>query len=82
MQRMEGIGSILKETSCSFVKSVTYPDTVTVKARCSGIRTSSFSMEFVLSGQDGETAALGTSVTVIFDYNSKSKHPMPSYNFV
>lgn len=77
MQSETGVGSILKETSCSFKKPVRYPDTVSVGARCVGLSTSSLSLEYLLEGEKAGVAATGTSVTVVYDYKAGTKAPLP-----
>ena len=69
----KGVGPILAETSCRFIKPMFYPDTITVGARIESIGKTSFIMEYVaVSDRDG-LAATGEARMVIYDYNNSKK---------
>ncbi|MHA1215515.1 MAG: acyl-CoA thioesterase [Candidatus Hodarchaeales archaeon] len=73
-----GIGPILVNTSCNFLKPIYYPDTVLVATRVISIRNTSFEMDYLLfSKKTNKLSATGKAVLVIFDYNDKNKVKIP-----
>jgi acyl-CoA thioester hydrolase len=73
MQRMktERVGPILARTSCDYRRPVAYPDTVTVKTRCTRVGGKSFDMAYeVTSHALGGVCATGDCVIVMCDYKS------------
>jgi acyl-CoA thioester hydrolase len=74
-----GVGPILAETSCKFIKPVFYPDTITVGARTKSIGKTSFIMEYcAVSDRDG-IAAIGEARMVIYDYHAMKKTEIPPH---
>ncbi len=78
MIKETGIGPILAATSCSFIKPLTYPDTITVYAKVIKIGTSSFVMEYVIESEKIGIAAKGEGVIVTYDYQKSEKVPIPA----
>jgi acyl-CoA thioester hydrolase len=75
----KGVGPILAETSCRFMKPVFYPDTITVGARIKSIGKTSFIMEYcAVSDRDG-VAATGEARMVIYNYNISEKTEIPAH---
>jgi acyl-CoA thioester hydrolase len=74
-----GVGPILAETSCRFIKPVFYPDTLTVWARITSRGTTSFIMEYRVESDSVGLAATGEARLVIYDYHAKKKTKIPPY---
>ena len=67
----ERVGPILARTSCDYLQPVAYPDTVTVRTRCTRLGNSSFDMAYeVVSSALGKVCATGDAVIVMVDYNT------------
>ena len=71
------IGPVMAFSSCSYFKSLTYPDTITVGVRVRELKTTSFVMEFVIESGKSGRAALGETVIVIIGYGTEEKVPIP-----
>ena len=77
MERM-GVGPILASTSCRFKFPLTYPDTVSVGTRISGLEESQFVMEYrIASRRHARIAAEGEGLIVCYDYREKRRAPIP-----
>ena len=75
----KGIGPILAETSCKFIKPVFYPDTLTIGARITSIGKTSFIMEYAAVSDDVGLAATGEARMVIYDYLAMKKTEIPEH---
>ncbi|MBV1858565.1 MAG: acyl-CoA thioesterase [Nannocystaceae bacterium] len=74
----DGCGPILAQTSCTFLKPVSFPDTITVHTSIERIGTKSFVMRYrVESRALGETAAQGDGTVVWYDYGKGTSAPVP-----
>ncbi|RLC63437.1 MAG: acyl-CoA thioesterase [Chloroflexi bacterium] len=71
------IGIILAETGCQFKSPVGLGERVTVYARVSELRNSSFVFEYRMEVEDGRLAALARSVQVCYDYQARRSVPIP-----
>lgn len=75
----DGIGPILASTQCRFRQPLTYPDTVTVGARATGLQADRFTHEYVMvSRKSGQVAAHGGGIIVAYDYQQGSKCAIPA----
>jgi len=72
-----GIGFILAETSCQFKSPLRLGERVTVRARVSAMRNSSFMFEYRMEGEDGRLAAVAHSAQVCYDYQNLHPVRMP-----
>jgi acyl-CoA thioester hydrolase len=61
-------GVILASTTCDFKKPVTWPQRLTVRTGATGVGNTSFTMDYLITDEAGETVATGTSVQVMYDY--------------
>lgn len=74
-----GIGPILASIKCDYKAPLTYPDTVHIGARITGIGNSSFQMEHcVVSERLRCVAAMVDSTLVLLDYKSRKSAPVPA----
>lgn len=71
------IGPILAHTSCNFILSLVYPDTVEVGVRIAKIGTTSFTMEHAIISPKLGLVATGEAVVVCFDFIKNHKIPVP-----
>ncbi|MCR9164585.1 MAG: acyl-CoA thioesterase [Nannocystaceae bacterium] len=75
----EGCGPILAQTSCSFRKPVTFPDTVTVHTSISRIGTKSFGMLYRIQSEAlDDTVAEGEGALVWYDYAKGETASIPA----
>jgi acyl-CoA thioester hydrolase len=72
-----GIGIIMAEASCRYTSPLRLAERVTVHIRVSGIRNSSFTFEYLVSGGDGRLAATAHTVQVCYDYQALGPVRMP-----
>lgn len=73
-----GIGPILAETRCRYKLPLTYPDTVAVGARIAELAADRFLMHYrVVSHRHARVAAEGDGRIVSYDYNARTKAPLP-----
>ncbi|MCA1613672.1 MAG: acyl-CoA thioesterase [Acidobacteria bacterium] len=73
-----GVGPILASTECKFRIPLTYPDTVSVGARVSGVEDDRFVMKYVVvSHRHGKAAAEGAGLIVAYDYRARRKAALP-----
>lgn len=73
----QGIGTILAQTICKYLKPLAYPDQIIVGAKVKSMGKSSFVMEYVIVSEKLGVAATGEEVIVIFDYNNLKKTELP-----
>ena len=73
-----GIGPILGSTSCKYKFPLTYPDTVSVGAKITGVEEDRFSMKYiVVSHRHNRVAAEGEGVVVMYNYLEGKKTAIP-----
>lgn len=73
-----GVGPILAETRCRYRIPLTFPDTVRVGARVSGLAPKGFTMQYtVASRRHGKIAAEGEGRIVTLNYAAGGKAPLP-----
>lgn len=74
-----GIGPILASIKCDYRRQLHFPDTVHIGARVGRTGRTSFDLEHaVYSEQLGEIAATGTSVVVLFNYETNRPVRIPA----
>lgn len=72
------IGAILHSTECRFRQPLRHPDEVLVGARAIRVEHDRFTMSYlVFSLETGHVAADGQGIVVSFDYERRSKVPLP-----
>lgn len=72
------VGAILHSTQCRFRRPLHYPDTVLVGARGEDVREDRFTMIYrVVSLAQHVVVAEGNGVVVSFDYQRRTKVPLP-----
>jgi acyl-CoA thioester hydrolase len=71
------IGIILVEASCQFKSPLALNERVTIYARVSELRNSSFTFEYQMKGENGQLAATARSVQVCYDYKTQRAIPIP-----
>ncbi len=72
-----GIGPILAQTICKYLKPLTYPDQIIVGARVKSIGQSSFVMEYIIVSEKMGVSAAGEGVIVVYDYHHSKKAELP-----
>ncbi len=73
-----GIGPILGSTSCRYRLPLTYPDTVSVGTKITGMEEDRFTMQYVVSSlRHRKVAADGDAVIVMCDYRAGRKTVIP-----
>lgn len=78
LQDGEKVGPILASVTCNYRRQLHFPDTVRVGARVSRLGRSSLTMDHVVySERQQAIAADGSSVIVVFDYESNRSTPIP-----
>jgi acyl-CoA thioester hydrolase len=77
LSQEHGVGPLLASTHCDFRKPLYYPGGITIKASIIEMRTSSFSIYHQLLNDDGELAAEGKDVIVLFSYRNNVKYAIP-----
>lgn len=70
------IGPVLAHSSCRYIRSLTWPDTITVKTRVREIKTHSFTMDFAIDSPKSGCAATGEAVIVLINYTTGEKVPI------
>ncbi len=76
--KKSSIGPILKSTSCIFRLPLTFPDTISIGAKVTEIKSDRFSMKYaILSHSHQRIAAEGEGVIVSFDYQKGQKAALP-----
>lgn len=69
----KGLGVILASTTCDFKKPVTWPQRLVVRTGATRVGNTSFVMDYLITDEQGDAVATGTSVQVMYDYNAGSK---------
>lgn len=72
-----GIGLLLAETKCTFLKPMHFPDTITVRTGVVKVGNTSFVMRYEVHSEAQGLAATAESVQVMFDYTTNVKTPIP-----
>ncbi len=71
--RESGKGVILASTTCDFKKPVTWPQRLTVHTGATAVGNTSFTMDYLITDEQSDAVASGTSVQVMYDYASANK---------
>jgi acyl-CoA thioester hydrolase len=71
------VGVIIAEASCQFKSPLRLGERVTIHARVSAFRRSSFIFEYRIAGADGRLAATARTVQVCYDYEEQRPSPIP-----
>lgn len=77
MQFKTGIGTILAQTICKYLKPLAYPDQIIVGAKVKSMSKSSFVMEYIIVSEKIGVSATGEEVIVVYDYNNSKKTELP-----
>lgn len=72
-----GLGTILAQTNCKYLKPLTYPDQIIVGAKIKSMGKSSFVMEYRVVSEKIGLSATGEEVIVMYDYNNSKKAEIP-----
>lgn len=73
-----GLGLLLAETTCTFLKPLHFPDTLTIRTGVGHVGTTSFRMGYEVHSAMAGLAATASSVQVMFDYKANTKTPVPA----
>ncbi len=74
------IGPVLGHTQCSFLRPLTWPDTITIGARVDTVREKRFSMEYaIFSHSQGKVVATGSAEAIYVDYDKGKSVPIPAH---
>ena len=72
------IGAILHSTECRFRQPLHHPDEVLVGAHATRVDKDRFTMSYLVFSQaTSQVAAEGSAIVVSFDYQSRTKVPLP-----
>jgi acyl-CoA thioester hydrolase len=71
------VGVIIAEASCRFKSPLRLGEQVTIRARVSEFRRTSFIFEYRIEGEDGRLAATAQTVQVCYDYDGQRPSPIP-----
>ena len=77
MKSKTGIGIILAQTICKYLKPLAYPDQLIVGAKVKSMGTSSFVIEYIIVSEKLGVSATGEEVIVVYDYNNSKKAELP-----
>lgn len=72
----DGIGYILADTRCSFLKQLYFPGTVTVHTSMEFMKNTSFGLYHRIMNDKEELVAEGRDVVVLYDFGAKAKTPL------
>ena len=74
-----GVAPILAHVSCDYLAPVDFPAEILVGARVTRLGTTSVTHEYVVTlvGDPQRPVARGTSVTVMYNYDTAEKAPIP-----
>ncbi|AFM39984.1 putative thioesterase [Desulfosporosinus acidiphilus SJ4] len=78
MKLETGLGPILAQTTCKYLKPLQYPDQIVVGAKIKSMSKSSFVMEHLIVSEKIGVAASGEGVIVMYDYNAAQKAEIPA----
>ena len=73
------IGPILAETTCKFIRPLSYPDQITIGAVIDEIQEDRFLMSYAVASKsnDNKLAAVGSGLVVYYDYGKNQKAKIP-----
>jgi acyl-CoA thioester hydrolase len=71
------VGIIIAEASCRFKTPLRLGEQVTIQARVSELRRSSFVFEYRIEREDGGLAATARTMQVCYDYDNQRPGPIP-----
>ena len=77
LHEARGIGPVLAATQCDFRKPLHYPGSITVRASITEMRHTSFSIHHHILNSEGQIAAEGRDVVVLYDYSKGAKEAIP-----
>ena len=72
------VGVIIAEAGCRFKSPLKLGEQVTIRARVSEFRRSSFIFEYRIEGEDGRLAATARTVQVCYDYEEQRPSSIPN----
>ena len=72
-----GQGVILASTTCDFLRPVAWPHSLHVRTGTSKVGNTSFTMIYRITDEQDRVVAKGSSVLVMYDYNTAQKMPIP-----
>lgn len=76
---VESIGPILAATSCQYKFPLTYPDRISIGARCFDLEEDRFKQQYLVASHRFERiAAVGEGLIVSYDYRIGKKAPIPA----
>jgi acyl-CoA thioester hydrolase len=68
---------ILAASHCHYKKKLFFPGQIRVESKVTSINNTSFHLEHHIYNQDGELAAHGTDILVVYDYIEQRKTTIP-----
>ncbi|MBN1813403.1 MAG: acyl-CoA thioesterase, partial [Anaerolineae bacterium] len=71
------VGVIIAEAGCRFKSPLRLGEQVTIRARVSEFRRTSFIFEYRIEGEDGRLVATARTVQVCYDYENQRPGPIP-----
>jgi acyl-CoA thioester hydrolase len=78
LAKEQDVGPILASTHCDFRKPLYYPGGITIKASIVEMRSSSFTIYHQILNVDGDVAAEGRDVVVLYSYQNNNKYTIPA----
>lgn len=72
------IGPLLASTRCDFRKPMHFPGDITIRASVTEMKRTSFRLLHHIFDSDGDLAAEGHDVIVLFNYRKGEKEPIPA----
>jgi len=73
-----GIGPILANTTCRFIRPLHYPGTITIQAEIEFMKNTSFGIHHQILNEASEIATEAHDVIVYFDFNKNEKTELPA----
>lgn len=73
----DGMGLLLAETRCRFLRPLTFPDHLIVRCGVSAVKNTSFVIHYGITSEREGLAAQAESVQVMFNYRTNGKIPIP-----
>jgi acyl-CoA thioester hydrolase len=78
VQNLGNVPVILGETSCRFISSARFGETLRVALGVSRFGNKSFDLAYRIEGGDGRLVARGRSTQVMYDYEAEESIPIPA----
>ncbi len=75
----DGLGPMLASTGCQFRKPLFYPGNIIIETNVEFIKNTSFGLLHRIFNADGELAAEGNDVVVLYDFLKHEKAPVPDW---